>query len=95
MTTWVKSVPLDCMTWKQAAAPIVVSTVTSTTVMSMRAGGRRGAAEFLDDGGWQSRHTRYETVHDGGEGPGGGANDPFGNATKIADGGNVAGFYPA
>jgi len=36
----------------------------------------------------------YETVRDGGEGPGGGANDPFGNATKIADGGNVAGFYP-
>ena len=51
MTTWVKKAPLDCMTWKQAAAPMVVSAVANTTVMSMRAGGRRGAAEFLDDGG--------------------------------------------
>ena len=46
-----KKAPLDCMTWKQAAAPMVVSAVASATVMSMRAGGRRGAAEFLDDGG--------------------------------------------
>ena len=36
-----KSVPLDCMTWKQAAAPMVVNAVASTTVMSMRAGDRR------------------------------------------------------
>ena len=32
-----KKAPLDCMTWKQAAAPMVVSAVASATVMSMRA----------------------------------------------------------
>ena len=41
-----KSVPLDCMTWKQAATPMVVSAVASATVMSMRAvaaGARRNS----------------------------------------------------